>query len=70
MSTTTTVLNHDDDWSSRDYLKPTVDSYRSFRHLNYHTQCNTLQDGLNLIQRGNWTIQRPGFNSTETGGSM
>ena len=63
------VLGCQDDWNSRDHFDPTTDSYRIFRHMNYlRTQYNALQDGFNLVQRGNWThfIQRPGSNLTET----
>ncbi|THH19634.1 hypothetical protein EUX98_g8731 [Antrodiella citrinella] len=40
-----------------------------FSHFNYlQTVYNALQDGINLVQRGNWThfIQRPGSNETQT----
>ncbi|CAL1704520.1 unnamed protein product [Somion occarium] len=63
------MLGCQDDWNSLDHFDPTTDTYRVFGHMNYlRTQYNALQDGFNLVQRGNWTyfIQRPGSNQTET----
>ncbi|KII88464.1 glycosyltransferase family 5 protein [Plicaturopsis crispa FD-325 SS-3] len=58
-----------DDWNSLDHFDPTADSRRimaQFFHL--RSVYASLQDGFNLVQRGNWTyqIQRPGSNHTAT----
>ncbi len=58
-----------DDWNALDHFDPTADSRRMFRHFNYlRTIYGALQDGFNLVQRGNWThlIERPGSNHTAT----
>jgi alpha-1,3-glucan synthase len=58
-----------DDWNSLDHFDPTMDMRRLLRHFMYlRSTYNALQDGFNLVQRGNWTnfIQRPGSNGTET----
>ncbi|KAH9981170.1 modular protein with glycoside hydrolase family 13 and glycosyltransferase family 5 domains [Lactifluus volemus] len=58
-----------DDWNSLDHFDPTADSRRVFAHFLYlRSMYSSLQDGFNLVQRGNWTyfIQRPGSNGTET----
>lgn len=63
------ALGCQDDWNSLDHFDPTADSRRIFSHFNsLRTQYNVLQDGFNLVQRGNWTsfIQRPGSNGTQT----
>ncbi|KAL4253159.1 glycosyltransferase group 1 family protein [Abortiporus biennis] len=63
------MLGCHDEWNSLDHFDPTTDSRRIFAHYNYlRTQYAALQDGFNLVQRGNWThfIQRPGSNLTET----
>ncbi|THG99779.1 hypothetical protein EW026_g2645 [Hermanssonia centrifuga] len=63
------LLGCQDDWNSLDHFDPTTDSRRIFKHFNYlRTAYNALQDGFNLVQRGNWTyfIDRPGSNGTAT----
>ena len=58
-----------DDWNSLDHFDPTTDSRRVFTRFNsLRTIYAALQDGYNLVQRGNWTrqIERPGSNSTPT----
>ncbi|KAI0322220.1 glycoside hydrolase family 13 and glycosyltransferase family 5 domain-containing protein [Amylostereum chailletii] len=58
-----------DDWNSLDHFDPTADSRRMMSHLLYlRTVYSALQDGFNLVQRGNWTylIDRPGSNGTAT----
>ena len=58
-----------DDWNSLDHFDPTADSRRMFAHFLYlRTVYSSLQDGFNLVQRGNWTydIQLPGSNQTVT----
>lgn len=63
------VIGCMDDWNSLDHFDPTADSRRMISHFMYlRTVYNALQDGFNLVQRGNWTymIQRPGSNETET----
>ncbi|EJF65933.1 glycoside hydrolase family 13 and glycosyltransferase family 5 protein [Dichomitus squalens] len=64
-----TVLGCQDDWNSLDHFDPTTDSRRLFTHfLALRKQFSSLQDGFNLVQRGNWTyfIARPGSNGTLT----
>jgi alpha-1,3-glucan synthase len=63
------VLGCMDDWNSLDHFDPTANSRRLFAHFLYlRTVYPSLQDGFNLVQRGNWTyfIQRPGSNHTQT----
>ncbi|KAI0302169.1 modular protein with glycoside hydrolase family 13 and glycosyltransferase family 5 domains [Russula brevipes] len=63
------VLGCMDDWNSLDHFDPTANSRRLFAHFLYlRTVYSSLQDGFNLVQRGNWTyfIQRPGSNHTQT----
>src|ERR1700761_2078308 len=58
-----------DDWNSLDHFDPSADSRRMFGHFLYlRSVYNSLQDGFNLVQRGNWTyyIQLPGSNGTGT----
>ncbi|KAF8274895.1 modular protein with glycoside hydrolase family 13 and glycosyltransferase family 5 domains [Lactarius quietus] len=58
-----------DDWNSLDHFDPTTDSRRVFSHFLYlRSVYNSLQDGFNLVQRGNWTYynQLPGSNGTGT----
>ena len=58
-----------DDWNSLDHFDPTADSRRMFAHFLYlRSAYSSLQDGFNLVQRGNWTyfVQFPGSNQTET----
>lgn len=63
------ILGCHDDWNSLDHFDPTTDMYRMIAHFNYlRTVYAALQDGFNLVQRGNWTyhIERPGSNGTQT----
>ena len=63
------VLGCQDDWNSLDHFDPTADSRRVFaRFFQLRNHFVALQDGFNLVQRGNWTsfIQRPGSNKTQT----
>ena len=63
------MLGCQDESNSLDHFDPTTDTRRVFSQFNYlRTVYNALQDGFNLVQRGNWThfIQRPGSNGTET----
>ena len=58
-----------DDWNSLDHFDPTADTRRLMKHFLYlRSTYNALQDGWDLVQRGNWTylIQRPGSNGTAT----
>ncbi|CAA7271667.1 unnamed protein product [Cyclocybe aegerita] len=58
-----------DDWNALDHFDPTTDSRLIFAHFHHlRAVYGALQDGFNLVQRGNWTyrIQRPGSNGTET----
>jgi alpha-1,3-glucan synthase len=63
------LLGCQDDWNSLDHFDPTSDTRRIFGQFMYlRSVYNALQDGFNLVQRGNWTyfIQRPGSNDTAT----
>ncbi|KAM5531218.1 hypothetical protein V8D89_015136, partial [Ganoderma adspersum] len=63
------MIGCQDDWNSLDHFDPTTDSRRIFSHfLALRNQFGSLQDGFNLVQRGNWTyyISRPGSNNTQT----
>ncbi|KAI0950602.1 hypothetical protein AcV7_009015 [Taiwanofungus camphoratus] len=63
------LIGCQDDWNSLDHFDPTSDSRRMFAHFMYlRTVYGALQDGFNLVQRGNWTyfIDRPGSNGTLT----
>ncbi|KAF8892560.1 glycoside hydrolase family 13 and glycosyltransferase family 5 protein [Infundibulicybe gibba] len=58
-----------DDWNALDHFDPTTDSRRMFSQFHQMRQTyGALQDGFNLVQRGNWTtfIERPGSNGTQT----
>ncbi len=58
-----------DEWNSLDHFDPTADSRRMFGHFLYlRSVYSALEDGFNLVQRGNWTyvIQLPGSNQTQT----
>ncbi|KAF9535312.1 modular protein with glycoside hydrolase family 13 and glycosyltransferase family 5 domains [Crepidotus variabilis] len=58
-----------DDWNALDHFDPTADSRLLFSQFNWlRTVYGSLQDGFNLVQRGNWTyfIERPGSNKTLT----
>jgi alpha-1,3-glucan synthase len=63
------MLGCQDDWNSLDHFDPTTNSRRAFARFNQlRTIYPALQDGLNLVQRGNWTylIERPGSNGVPT----
>ncbi|QRW14378.1 alpha-1,3-glucan synthase [Ceratobasidium sp. AG-Ba] len=58
-----------DDWNSLDHFDPTAGTRRMMAHMHYlRKQIPLLTDGLQLLQRGNWTtrIQLPGSNQTQT----
>lgn len=58
-----------DDWNALDHFDPTTDSRLLFSQFFHLRQVyGSLQDGFNLVQRGNWTyeIQLPGSNGTAT----
>lgn len=59
----------EDDWNSLDHFDPTTPSRRMFAQFNYlRSVYGALQDGFNLVQRGNWTHFEtlPGSNQTAT----
>lgn len=63
------MMGCQDDWNSLDHFDPTTNSRRVFARFNQlRSVYNALQDGFNLVQRGNWTyeIERPGSNGTPT----
>lgn len=63
------LLGCQDDWNSLDHFDPTMATRRLFAQFNYlRSVYGSLQDGFNLVQRGNWTyqIERPGSNNTFT----
>jgi len=63
------LIGCEDDWNSLDHFDPTAPLRRQMAHFHYlRTQYPSLQDGFNLVLRGNWTyyIQRPGSASTQT----
>ncbi|KAG6879976.1 hypothetical protein C0992_008569 [Termitomyces sp. T32_za158] len=63
------LLGCHDDWNALDHFDPTADTRRLFSRFHHlRSVYGALQDGFNLVQRGNWTqfIQRPGSNGTET----
>jgi alpha-1,3-glucan synthase len=58
-----------DDWNALDHFDPTADTRRLFaQFFHLRTVYAALQDGFNLVERGNWTyfIDRPGSNNTLT----
>lgn len=58
-----------DDQQALDHFDPTSESRRLFKQYNYlRTQYAALTDGLDLVQRGNWTHVEvlSGSNGTET----
>lgn len=58
-----------DDWNALDHFDPTTDTRRLMAHFLHLRQVyGSLQDGYNLVERGNWTywIERPGSNGTGT----
>jgi alpha-1,3-glucan synthase len=63
------ILGCFDNRNSLDHFDPTAPSKRMFAHFLYlRSVYAVLQDGFDLVQRGNWTyqIQRPGSNNTVT----
>ena len=63
------LLGCHDDWNGLDHFDPTADTRRMFaQFFHLRTVYGALQDGFNLVQRGNWTylIERPGSNHTAT----
>lgn len=57
----------EDDWNSLDHFDPTMDMRRLLKHFMYlRSTYNALQDGFDLVQRGNWTylVEFPGSNDT------
>ncbi|KAG2368619.1 glycoside hydrolase family 13/glycosyltransferase family 5 protein [Suillus spraguei] len=58
-----------DDWNSLDHFDPTTDMRLLMKHFMYlRSTYNALQDGFDLVQRGNWTyfVEFPGSNDTAT----
>src|SRR5882762_5918317 len=50
------LIGCNDDWNSLDHFDPTASTRRMMTHFLYlRTVYNALQDGFNLVQRGNWT---------------
>ncbi|GJJ12099.1 hypothetical protein Clacol_006340 [Clathrus columnatus] len=63
------LLGCNDDWNSLDHFDPTSATRRLIGHFNYlRSTYPALQDGFDLVQRGNWTHfeQLPGSNETQT----
>jgi alpha-1,3-glucan synthase len=63
------LLGCQDEWNALDHFDPTSSSRLMFSQFNrLRSVYGSLQDGLNLVQRGNWTyyITRPGSNNTQT----
>lgn len=63
------LLGCNDEWNALDHFDPTTSTRLMFSQFNrLRTIYGSLQDGLNLVQRGNWTyyITRPGSNGTQT----
>ena len=63
------LLACNDNWNSLDHFDPTSNTRLMIAQFNrLRTIYGSLQDGFNLVQRGNWTyyIQRPGSNGTQT----
>ncbi|KAG2142801.1 uncharacterized protein EDB93DRAFT_1157751 [Suillus bovinus] len=63
------LVGCDDDWNSLDHFDPTTDMHRLLKHFLYlRTTYNVLQDGLDLVQHGNWTyfVEFPGSNNVAT----
>jgi len=54
------LIGCNDDWNSLDHFDPTASTRRMMTHFLYlRTVYNALQDGFNLVQRGNWTFYFP-----------
>ena len=63
------LLGCNDDWNSLDHFDPTSNTRLMISQFNrLRTIYGSLQDGFNLVQKGNWTyhIQRPGSGSNQT----
>ncbi|KAF9053716.1 modular protein with glycoside hydrolase family 13 and glycosyltransferase family 5 domains [Hymenopellis radicata] len=63
------LVGCNDDWNQLDHFDPSADSRRMWTQFNsLRTTYGALQDGFNLVQRGNWTyrIEKPGSNGTFT----
>ena len=63
------LLGCHDEWNALDHFDSTNPSRLMFSQFNrLRTIYGSLQDGFNLVQRGNWTyyITRPGSNGTQT----
>lgn len=63
------LLGCNDEWNALDHFDVTASTRLMFSQFNrLRTIYGSLQDGFNLVQRGNWTyyIQRPGSNGTQT----
>lgn len=63
------LLGCNDDGNALDHFDPTSETRRLFaQFFHLRTVYASLQDGFNLVQRGNWTylIDRPGSNNTPT----
>lgn len=63
------LLACNDNWNSQDHFDPSSNTRLLIAQFNrLRTIYGSLQDGFNLVQRGNWTyyIQRPGSNGTQT----
>ncbi|PCH38049.1 glycosyltransferase family 5 protein [Wolfiporia cocos MD-104 SS10] len=63
------LVGCDDDWNALDHFDPTSDTRRLFAQYTYlRSVYDSIQDGWDLVQRGNWTyfIERPGSNGTAT----
>jgi len=63
------LLGCHDEWNALDHFDPTTGTRLMFSQFNrLRSVYGSLQDGFNLVQRGNWTyfISRPGSNDTLT----
>ncbi|KAH7908597.1 glycoside hydrolase family 13/glycosyltransferase family 5 protein [Hygrophoropsis aurantiaca] len=63
------LLGCHDDWNSLDHFDPTTDTRRLLTHfLHLRRTYAALQDGFDLVQRGNWTsfVERTNSNGTTT----
>jgi alpha-1,3-glucan synthase len=63
------LIGCEDPWNSMDHFDPTAQNRRAMKHF-HHLRAGypSIQDGLNLVQWGNWTHfeQLPGSNMTPT----
>ena len=63
------LLGCHDESNSLDHFDPTTETRRVFSHFFYlRSVYSALQDGFDLVQRGNWTymVDMPGSNGTQT----